>query len=116
MDIFAVIADPTRRTMLEMLISGERAAGEFVAAFPKVSQPAISQHLKVLRDAGMVAVRAERQKRFYALQPAGLKVFREWLAVFAEPETAKARKPVTKPAPKPKPEPAAAPVMLDLFG
>lgn len=120
MDIFAVIADPTRRTMLEMLVSGERAAGEFVAAFPQVSQPAISQHLKVLRDSEMVTVRAERQKRFYALRSERLDILREWLSVFTGPVAAKAprkaaAKPAAKAAAKPRPAPVVEPVMFDLF-
>jgi DNA-binding transcriptional ArsR family regulator len=118
MDIFAVVADPTRRTMLEMMIPGERAAGDFVSAFPNVSQPAISQHLKVLRDTGLVSVRAERQRRFYTLEPAGLDCFRDWLAVF--PAHTRQEAPVeVSPTPKKTRAKAALPVqpvMLDLFG
>lgn len=133
MDVFAVIADPTRRAMLEMMLNGERPAGEFVAAFPKVSQPAISQHLKVLRDCGMVSVRAEKQRRLYSLERTGLDDVREWLKAFVLSETPDVPQPVAevadapKPArkknsSKPKPEPmhhppaSAEPLMLDLFG
>ncbi|WP_196258246.1 ArsR/SmtB family transcription factor [Pelagibacterium limicola] len=118
MDVFTVIADPTRRTMLEMLVAGERAAGELVAAFPNVSQPAISQHLKVLRDSGLVTVRADRQRRFYTLDSAGLNAVRTWLTAFVAPEPTKTVTPSRKPEPKPRstPTPAPEPVMLDLFG
>lgn len=133
MDVFAVIADPMRRAMLVMMLSGERPAGEFVAAFPKVSQPAISQHLKVLRDAGMVTVRADRQRRFYSLQADALTSIRDWLSNFMPtvvpepiPAPVAEQEIVVEPAPKPKkaskpkapskPAPAPEPITLDLFG
>ncbi len=122
MDIFAVIADPTRRTMLDMMKAGERAAGEFVAAFPNVSQPAISQHLKVLRDGGLVSVRADKQRRIYALDSRGLAAARSWIESFettpvAEPQSAETMKPKPARSTRIKPiEKQAEPVMLDLFG
>jgi len=115
MDIFAVIADPTRRAMLDMMANGERPAGDFVAAFPAVSQPAISQHLKVLRNGGMVEVRAERQRRFYRLKADALDIVRDWLAGFAARPTVKIP-PMRKKAPEPKPVPVPQSVTLDLFG
>jgi DNA-binding transcriptional ArsR family regulator len=79
MDLFFVLADPARRRMLDMLLAGERAANDFVRAFPEVSQPAVSQHLKVLREAGLVEVRAEAQRRLYSLRPERLREVDEWI-------------------------------------
>jgi len=76
---FEVLADPTRRRIVELLARGERSAGEVAGEFD-VSAPAISQHLKALRDAGLVQVRAEAQRRIYALDPQGLEELEEWLA------------------------------------
>ena len=62
--IFRAIADPTRRRILSLVWRQERTAGEIAARF-EVSQPAISQHLKVLRETGLVAVRRDGTRRFY---------------------------------------------------
>src|SRR5262245_1348167 len=78
MDTFAALADPTRRRIVELLGRGERSAGEIVEEFD-VSAPAISQHLKALRDAGLVQVRADAQRRIYARDPAGLAEIDAWL-------------------------------------
>jgi DNA-binding transcriptional ArsR family regulator len=78
MDTFAALADPTRRRIVELLGRGERSAGEIVDEFD-VSAPAISQHLRALRDAGLVQVRADAQRRIYALDPAGLAEIDAWL-------------------------------------
>jgi DNA-binding transcriptional ArsR family regulator len=78
MEIFTALADPTRRRIVEMLGRGECAAGEIVDAF-EVSGPAISQHLKVLREAALVQVRVEGQRRIYQLNPQGLSKMDEWL-------------------------------------
>ena len=75
---FTALADPTRRKIVELLGRGERSAGEIADEFD-VSQPAISQHLKALRDAGLVQMRAEAQRRIYALDPAGLAAIDTWL-------------------------------------
>ena len=75
----AALADPTRRRIVEMLASGERSAGEIVDEF-EMSAPAISQHLKVLREAGLVTVRAEGQHRIHTLDPTGLDEMEAWLA------------------------------------
>jgi DNA-binding transcriptional ArsR family regulator len=79
MDAFQAIAEPTRRAVLDLLLRGERSAGDLVAAFPQLTQPAVSRHLRVLREAGLVSVRAERQQRIYALEPARLGAVYEWL-------------------------------------
>jgi DNA-binding transcriptional ArsR family regulator len=76
---FAALADPTRCRIVELLASGELPAGEIASRFD-VSQPAISQHLKVLREARLVQVRIDAQKRMYQLDPAGLAEIDRWLA------------------------------------
>ncbi len=78
MEIFTALADPTRRRIVELLSRGECAAGEIVEAFD-VSGPAISQHLKVLREAALVQVRVEGQRRIYQLNPQGLGEMDAWL-------------------------------------
>src|SRR5258705_7570193 len=72
------LADPTRRRIVELLACGEHSAGELVDEF-EVSAPAISQHLKALRDAGLVQVRVDAQRRIYALDPVGLDAIDAWL-------------------------------------
>ena len=78
MRAFAALADPTRRRIVELLSAGERSAGEIVDEFD-VSAPAISQHLKALRDAGLVQVRIDAQRRIYTLDPDGLENIDAWL-------------------------------------
>jgi DNA-binding transcriptional ArsR family regulator len=78
MDSFAALADPTRRRILELLGRGEQAAGAIGGRFA-VSAPAISQHLKTLRAAGLVRVRVDGQRRIYSLEPAGLEGIDRWL-------------------------------------
>jgi DNA-binding transcriptional ArsR family regulator len=78
MQSLLAIADPTRRRIVELLAVRDRTAGELVGEFD-MSAPAISQHLKVLREAGLVTVRAEGQSRVQALNPAGLGDLEAWL-------------------------------------
>jgi DNA-binding transcriptional ArsR family regulator len=78
MESLTALADPTRRKILEMLGRGERAAGDIAESFA-ISGPAISQHLKVLRDAKLVTVRVDGQRRIYSLDPAGLDEIDGWL-------------------------------------
>lgn len=78
MQSLAAIADPTRRRIVELLARGDRTAGELVDEFD-LSAPAISQHLKVLREAGLVVTRAERQSRIQSLNPAGFDELDAWL-------------------------------------
>ncbi|AIC17020.1 ArsR/SmtB family transcription factor [Nitrososphaera viennensis] len=82
MDTFSAVADPTRRAMLDMLIEHELSAGDIVSAFPKISQPAVSKHLRVLRDAGLVSMRVHAQQRIYSLQPKGLAELDAWIAKY----------------------------------
>lgn len=72
------IADPTRRRIVELLAQRERTTGELVEEFD-ISAPAISQHLNVLRTAGLVVTRAEGQTRIQSLNPAGLDEIGAWL-------------------------------------
>jgi DNA-binding transcriptional ArsR family regulator len=74
----AALADPTRRRIVELLARKEYTAGEVVAEFD-LSAPAISQHLKLLREAGLVTVRVEGQRRVHALNPAGFAELDAWL-------------------------------------
>jgi DNA-binding transcriptional ArsR family regulator len=79
MHALAALADPTRRRIVELLAARERTAGEIVAEFD-LTAPAISQHLKVLRRAGLLRVRADGQHRVQMLHPAGLAEIETWLA------------------------------------
>lgn len=78
MQCLFAIADPTRRRIVELLAERDRTAGELVKEFD-MSAPAISQHLKVLREAGLVTTRAEGQTRIQALNPGGLDELDAWL-------------------------------------
>jgi DNA-binding transcriptional ArsR family regulator len=78
---FAALSDPTRRQVFERLQGGGRSVGEIARDFP-VSRPAVSQHLKVLKDAGLVADRAEGTRRVYHIDPNGLAAIRAWLDQF----------------------------------
>ena len=78
MQSLSALADPTRRRIVELLAHRERTAGELVAEFD-MSAPAISQHLKVLREAGLVTVRTEGQTRVQVLNPEGLDELGSWL-------------------------------------
>jgi DNA-binding transcriptional ArsR family regulator len=75
------LADPTRRHVLESLRTGPRAVGEIARGMP-VSRPAVSQHLKVLKEAGLVTDRADGTRRVYYLDPKGLAALRAWLDQF----------------------------------
>jgi len=79
MDRFAALADPTRRRLVEILGSGERPAGALGEDF-EISPPAISQHLKALREAGLVRVRVDGQRRIYSLDPSGFEEMEAWFA------------------------------------
>ncbi|MHB1206934.1 MAG: ArsR/SmtB family transcription factor [Rhodospirillaceae bacterium] len=78
---FAALADPTRREILERLREGPRAVGALAATLP-ISRPAVSQHLKVLKDAGLVADEADGTRRVYHIDPHGLAALRVWLDQF----------------------------------
>lgn len=77
-DAFTALGDPTRRHLFEAVAQRPRAVGELAADLP-ISRPAVSQHLKVLSDAGLVVCRAEGTRRIYAARPEGLAELRDWL-------------------------------------
>src|SRR5215469_5416243 len=79
MDSLTALADPTRRRIVELLAERELSAGEIAARFA-LSAPAISQHLRALREAALVRVRAEAQRRIYELDPDGFAALDHWLA------------------------------------
>jgi len=123
-DVFAVIAEATRRDILVALRKGDKAVGELVQEL-EASQPTISKHLKVLREADLVSMRAQGQKRYYALNTKPLAGIASWLEPFdvgtpaAPPtEATRAAEPRIQRAPdglvgaavpvRPAPEPAAA--------
>lgn len=81
MRVLAALADPVRREIVELLAAGEMGAGEIAARFP-VSRPAVSRHLRVLREAGLVADEVRAQRRVYRLQRAPLAALDAWLDRF----------------------------------
>jgi DNA-binding transcriptional ArsR family regulator len=78
---FTVLAEPSRRRILDLLRERERSVGELVEA-TALSQPGVSKHLRVLRDAGLVDVRPDAQRRFYGLRPEPLAEIDAWLAPY----------------------------------
>jgi len=77
--VFAALSDPTRLRIVELLAVRDRTAGEIVAQFD-FTAPAISQHLKILREARLVSVRADGQRRIHSLDPAGIEEVEQWLS------------------------------------
>jgi DNA-binding transcriptional ArsR family regulator len=82
-DVFGAIANPTRRQILDMLRGGPRAAGEIASSFD-VNRPAVSEHLQVLRLAGLVSEEARGRQRVYRLNGTGLAELAEWLHPFEQ--------------------------------
>jgi|SRR5688500_10246603 DNA-binding transcriptional ArsR family regulator len=85
MHAFDVLGDPVRRRILELLLSDEQSSGEIVAVIRSefgISQPAVSQHLRVLRENGFARVRAEGTRRLYAVEAGGLQDVDRWLQPF----------------------------------
>jgi DNA-binding transcriptional ArsR family regulator len=78
-----VIAEPARRRILDVLLTGERPVGDLVHTLG-MSQPAVSKHLRVLRDARLVGVRVDAQRRVYRINPEPLREVDEWLAPYRE--------------------------------
>jgi DNA-binding transcriptional ArsR family regulator len=79
--VLAALADPTRRAIFERIARRPSSVGDLAEEFP-VSRPAVSQHLKVLKDAGLVRLRAEGARRIYSIDPAGLAATREYFEAF----------------------------------
>jgi DNA-binding transcriptional ArsR family regulator len=78
---FAIVAEPNRRAILSLLLSSERSVGEIEDEL-RLSQPSVSKHLRVLREAGFVESRIEAQRRLYRLRPEPFKELDEWLVPF----------------------------------
>ncbi|SDN02280.1 metalloregulator ArsR/SmtB family transcription factor [Allokutzneria albata] len=83
-EVASAIADPVRREILTLLRGGRLPAGEIADRFP-ISRPAVSRHLRVLRDSGLVHDELVGRQRFYVLHPERLTELTEWLASFARP-------------------------------
>jgi DNA-binding transcriptional ArsR family regulator len=81
MSVFEVLAEPNRRRILDLLGPSECSVGELVGHL-ELSQPAVSKHLRILREAGLVEVRVDAQRRLYRLQPEPLRAIDEWLAPY----------------------------------
>ena len=75
---FAVIAEPNRRAILSLLVTSQQSVGEIERRL-RMPQPAVSKHLRVLRDAGLVTARSDAQRRLYRLRPEPLRAIDEWL-------------------------------------
>jgi len=82
-DVFNAIAEPQRRRILGLLCSGEMGAGDIAAALALAVSPT-SKHLRVLREVGLVRVRADGRERFYALAPSGLREVHAWVGGFEQ--------------------------------
>lgn len=80
--ILQALADPVRREIVERLAGGDRGAGDIARAFPTISRPAVSRHLRVLREAGVVTSRVAGQERIYALDRRPLGELDAWLERF----------------------------------
>jgi DNA-binding transcriptional ArsR family regulator len=78
---FDALAEPTRRRILDLLMQDERPVGDLVASLD-ISQPGVSKHLRVLRDAGLVEARTEAQRRIYRVRPEPLAEIDAWLAPY----------------------------------
>ncbi len=81
--MFEVIAEPNRRAILSLLVSSERSVGEIEREL-RMSQPTVSKHLRVLREAGFVEFKVDAQRRLYRLKPEPLREVEAWLAPFRE--------------------------------
>ncbi len=79
--VLQALADPSRRTVLEILRDHRATAGELADALP-IARPGVSRHLRVLREAGLVTVRREAQRRIYSLHPEALVEVDEWLGEY----------------------------------
>ena len=82
--VFTALANPDRRKMLDLLRDGECPAGELAAAFPDLPQPAVSRHLRTLREAGLVIASPRGQRRVYSLRPSKLLEVDAWVSQYRE--------------------------------
>ena len=83
MTAYTALAEPHRRQILDLLRAGERSVGDLVSSL-RISQPGVSKHLRVLREAGLVEVRPEGRRRWYGLRPQPLAEVDEWLEPYRE--------------------------------
>ncbi|MBN9139809.1 MAG: winged helix-turn-helix transcriptional regulator [Micrococcales bacterium] len=86
--VLEALGDPVRRLLVRLAAAGEQPAGALVEGVQRVqtiSQPSVSQHLRVLRDAGLLTVRAEGTRRLYALDPDAVDAARAWLTALVDP-------------------------------
>jgi DNA-binding transcriptional ArsR family regulator len=80
-DAFNAVAEPRRREILTLLVSGERAVGEIVAVL-RIDQPSVSKHLRVLRDVGLVRMRCNGRQKFYSTNADAIRPMHEWTKTF----------------------------------
>ncbi|MCA1812046.1 MAG: metalloregulator ArsR/SmtB family transcription factor [Halobacteriales archaeon] len=90
-DVFTVLADPTRRRLVEVLHAGERSVGDLVEAVA-IHQPGVSRHLRILQEAGFVTARAEGQRRIYSLRPEPLRQLDAWMRRYAHDQLDRVRR------------------------
>jgi DNA-binding transcriptional ArsR family regulator len=83
MSVFEVLAEPNRRRILDLIGPSECAVGELVDRL-ELSQPAVSKHLRILREAGLVEVRVDAQRRLYSVRPEPLRAIDEWLRPYRQ--------------------------------
>lgn len=81
--VFRAIADPTRRSIMAMLAGGEQSLGDIAANY-EMTRPAVTKHLKVLEQGGLIRVRAQGRERLHTLQPNALKSVSDWLGFFSQ--------------------------------
>ena len=79
--VFRAIADPTRRSIMSMLADGEQSLGAIASNY-EMTRPAVTKHLKILEQGGLIRVRAQGRERLHALQPEALKTVSDWLSFF----------------------------------
>lgn len=90
-DVFALLADPTRRRLVEVLHGGEHAVNDLVQEVD-IEQPGVSRHLRILHEAGFVQVRAEGQRRLYSLSPEPLRQLEAWMRRYPVEELERLRR------------------------
>ena len=83
MSVFEILAEPNRRRILDLLTPSERSVGELVDRL-ELSQPAVSKHLRILREAGLGEVRIDAQRRLYSVRPEPLRAIDDWLRPYRE--------------------------------
>lgn len=86
--IFRAVADDTRRAILGLLSTARRPVGDLAASFPDISRPAVSKHLRILREAGLVTETRDGRRRLYRLRPQALDAIGRWLAEVETPRAA----------------------------